>query len=177
VGGDITATFRIFGAFGSQARSVAVREWEGPVGRWYTPLKDARLFREVYVPPMRGQTWTQDAIQADLVVGIDPVTGTVQGIDQIRPGYIKRDPIAWVGTHRHAPGGNQPYIPTYLFAYVLDLPSGAHTVQLPRDDRMWILAITVACQPSRLRPSGALYAADLPEPMVAVSNPTGGKRR
>ena len=37
----------------------------------------------------------------------DPRPGAVSGIDQIRPGFVKRDEIAWIGTHRHAPEGNQ----------------------------------------------------------------------
>jgi alpha-mannosidase len=177
VGGDVPATFRILGNAGSPAAAINIREWEGPVGRWHTPLKDTRLFREVYVPPMRGQSWTQDAIQADLVVGVDPASGVIQGIDQIRPGFVKRDEIAWVGTHRHAPDGNQPYIPTYLFAYAIPLLPGARSVQLPGNDRLRILAMTVARQPERLRPAGALYAADLPEPTVTVATPATQKQR
>jgi hypothetical protein len=65
------------------------------------------------MPPMRGQSWTQEAIQADLVVGVDPASGAVTGIDQIRPPFVKHDEIAYVGTHRHSPGGNQPYIPPH----------------------------------------------------------------
>jgi alpha-mannosidase len=177
VGGDVPATFRILGNGASPAAAINIREWEGPVGSWYTPLKDARLFREVVVPPMRGQSWTQDAIQADLVVGVNPANGMVQGIDQIRSGYAKRDEIAWVGTHRHAPGGNQPYLPTYLFTYTLALPPGARSVQLPSSDRLRILAMTVARQPERLRPAGALYAADLPEPQAAGSTRPADQRR
>jgi alpha-mannosidase len=177
VGGDIPATFRLLGNAGSQPTSIDinVREWEGPVGRWFTPLKDTRLFREFIIPPMRGQSWTQEAIQADLVVGVDPATSTVTGIDLIRPGYIKRDEVAWVGTHRHSPGGNQPYIPTYLFAYAIDLPAGARSVQLPNDDRLRIMAMTAARQASRVKQSSALYAADLPEMKAAVANQAGGK--
>jgi alpha-mannosidase len=176
VGGDVPASFRILGSAGFSTASINIREWEGPVGRWYTPLKDTRLFREVYVPPMRGQSWTQEAIQADLVVGVDPATGMIQGIDQIRPGYVKRDEIAWVGSHRHAPDGNQPYIPTYLFAYAIPLLPGARSVQLPSNDHLRILAMTVARQPARLLPAAALYAADLPEPAAPVSIPAADKR-
>jgi alpha-mannosidase len=171
VDGGVRAKFGFTGTAGSAPASIdlVVREWEGPVGRWFTPLRDTRLFREVFVPPMRGQSWTQDAIQADLVVGVDPATGAVTGIDQIRPGYVKRDVIAWVGSHRHSPEGNQPYIPTYLFAYEIDLPAGAGAIQLPDEGRLRILAITAARMPPRLIPSAALYAPDLPELQVGKS--------
>ena len=179
VDGDVPATFRISGNTGSQPASanLVVRAWEGPIGRWYTPLKDTRLFRAVFVPPMRGQSWTQEAIQADLVVGVDPATGAVTGIDQIRPGFVNRDEIAWVGTHRHSPEGNQPYIPTYLFAYTIDLPAEARTIQLPSEDRLRILAMTVVRQLDRLKPSGALYAADLPEARTTITSQTSGKHK
>ena len=48
VGGDVPATFTITNNAGGRVASatVTVREWEGPVGRWFTPLEDTHLFRE-----------------------------------------------------------------------------------------------------------------------------------
>jgi hypothetical protein len=110
----------------------------------------------------KGQTWTAEAIQSDLVVSYDAATGIVSGIDQIRRAFVKRDEIAWVGSHRHAPEGNQAYIASYLFAYDIDLPRGVREVRLPNDDRIRILAVTATRNPFRLWPTTALYAADLP---------------
>jgi len=112
----------------------------------------------------RGQTWTADAIQEDLVVSYNPATGNVSGIDQIRPGFVKRDEVAYVGTHRHAPDGDQVYIPTYLFVYAIDLPPALQEVQLPSNDKVRIFAITVAHQRYHLWPATRLYAANLAEP-------------
>jgi hypothetical protein len=143
-----------------------VREWQGPIGQWDSRLKEARQLREVYVAPMtRGQSWTAEAIQDDLVVSYDPATGTVSGIDQIRPGFVKRDEVAWVGTHRHGPDGNQPYIASYIFAYAIDLPPGTRAVRLPNDPRIRIFAMSAARVPYHLWPARALYAAELPERM------------
>jgi alpha-mannosidase len=111
----------------------------------------------------RGQSWTPEAIQNDLVVSYDPATGVVSGIDQIRPGFVKRDEVAWVGTHRHAPDGNQPYIASYIFAYVIDLPPGAREVRLPNDPRIRVFAMTVGREPYHLWPAAALYSSDLAE--------------
>ncbi len=163
VGGDITTTI---GVASSAPQTIGVREWQAPIGQWDSRLKEPRQLREVYVAPMTsGQSWTAEAIQADLVVRYDPASGAVSGIDQIRPGFVKRDEIAWVGTHRHAPEGNQPYIPSYLFAYAIDLPPGAREVTLPSDSRLRILAMSVVRQPPRVWPATALYASDLAEPM------------
>ena len=135
------------------------------MGQWDSRLKEPRQLREVSVAPMtRGQSWTADAIDQDLVVKYDPATGVVKGIEQIRRGFVKRDEIAWVGTHRHGPKGNQPYITSYIFSYAIDLPLGAREVRLPDDPRIRIMAMTAVRVPSRLWPTTALYASDLPEP-------------
>src|SRR5262249_4745442 len=95
-------------------QSLTIREWQGPIGQWDSRLKEPRQLREVSVAPMtRGQTWTADAIDQDLVVQYDVSSGVLKGIDQIRRGFVKREEIAWVGTHRHDRSGNQPYIASY----------------------------------------------------------------
>jgi alpha-mannosidase len=161
VGGDVTTTIDV----GAKAQQqITVREWQGPIGQWDSRLKEPRQLREVQVAPMtRGQSWTAEAIQDDLVVSYNPATGTVSGIDQIRPGFVKRDEVAWVGTHRHGPNGNQPYIASYIFVYAIDLPPGARAVRLPNDPRIRIFAMTVARVPYHLWPARALYSAELAE--------------
>ena len=86
------------------------------------------------------------------------------GIDQIRPGFVKRDEIAWLGTHRHAPEGNQIYIASYIFKYAIDLPAGAKDLLLPSNDYVRILAATAVNEPARLTAAGPLYAIDMKEP-------------
>jgi hypothetical protein len=110
-----------------------------------------------------GQTWTADAINQDLVVQYDVASGVLKGIDQIRRGFVKRDEIAWVGTHRHDPKGNQPYIGSYLFLYAIDLPAGTRELRLPNDDRIRIMAITLARAPYKFWPASTLYSTDLPD--------------
>lgn len=163
VDGDVPATFA-FGAAGRTpvARAVTVREWQGPIGQWYSPLKNNRMLREVVVPDIPRQTWLESAIANDMVTHVDPVTGIVTGIDQIRPAYVKRDEIAWVGTHRHAPDGNQIYIPSYVFLYKLDIPAGATTVRLPASEKLRIVAMTAVREDARVVPGRLLFAADLP---------------
>jgi alpha-mannosidase len=161
IDGDQEVKFRV----GADEKSIVIREWQGPIGQWDSRLKSPWQLREVYVPPITsGQTWAAEAIQADLVVSYDPTTGNVNGIDQIRPGFVKRDEVAYVGTHRHAPDGNQPYIPTYLFLYAIDLPPGLQQVRLPNNSNVRILAVTVVHDRYRLWPAIPLYAVDLNEP-------------
>jgi alpha-mannosidase len=168
VGGDAMTRFTLKNRPSGQSDSISilVREWQGPVGQWFSQLNEPRLLREKFVPAMRGQTWTEDAIRADMVTQFDPATGVLSGIEKIRPAFVKRDEIAWVGTHRHAPDGNQIYTPSYFFVYAIDLPPGASELQLPKDERIRILAMSLTREPWRLRPAVALYAPDLPEIIV-----------
>ena len=143
---------------------IIIREWQGPIGQWDSRLKTPRQLREVHVAPMtRGQTWAAEAIQNDLVVSYDPATGNVSGIDQIRPGFVKRDEVAYVGTHRHAPEGDQVYIPAYLFLYAIDLPPALQQVQLPNNSKIRIFAVTLARGRHHLWPATTLYAGNLTE--------------
>jgi alpha-mannosidase len=76
----------------------------------------------------------------------------------ITPGFIKRAPVAWFASHRHtADGSNEPYAYSYLFAYAIDLPANGGTVTLPNNDRIRILAMTVAREGQQVRPVQPLY--------------------
>jgi alpha-mannosidase len=168
VGGDVPMRVDVRGPVPLSSRTgdrpLLIREWQGPVGQWWSRLKEPSALREPFVPQRAGQggTPTQQEIQAGLVVSWNQQTGEVSGIENIRPGFVKRDEIAWIGTHRHAPNGNQIYVASYLFMYAIDLPRGARTLVLPTNDRVRIMAITAVREPAPVRPATLLYAADLP---------------
>ncbi len=162
VGGDVPAAFGV----GTGTRSFTVREWQGPVGQWDSRLEEPSALREPFVPAPRGNqgvstTPSQQEIQSGLVVQWNPTTGEVSGIENIRPGFVKRDEIAWVGTHRHAPGSNQIYVASYVFAYAIDLPAGVREIRLPSNRNVRILAATAVREPARVRPATTLYAVEL----------------
>ena len=149
VGGDVQAMFSL----GGSARELTVQEWEGAIGQWDSRLKDLSAMREPFVPASpRGVPSVEGEVRNGMAVQWDPQTFAVTSLDQLRPGFLKRDEVAWVGTHRHARSGNQVYIMSYIFAYALDIPAGAHTVVLPSDDRLRIFAITVSQEPAPVRP-------------------------
>ncbi len=86
----------------------------------------------------------------------------------IKPGYIKRADLAWYCSHHHsAAGENVPYAYSYLFAYPIDLPAGAKTITLPNDDRIRILAISVADENPAVKPAQPLYDVLPPPPTTA----------
>ncbi len=82
----------------------------------------------------------------------------------LKPGFIKRADLAWYASHHHdAAGKNVPYSYSYLFAYSLDLPPGAKTLRLPKNDKIRILAISVANENVEAKPAQPLYDM-LPSP-------------
>ncbi|MBC8103794.1 MAG: hypothetical protein H7Z41_14560, partial [Cytophagales bacterium] len=77
----------------------------------------------------------------------------------ITPGFIKRDPVAWCSDHwRLADGTNDAYRFCYLYRYALDVPDGVTTLTLPRNERVRILAATLAQNPNAdTTPAAPLY--------------------
>jgi alpha-mannosidase len=139
---DQKATFRI----GEKSTDLTIQEWTGFIGQW-----DDRIWKT-----------TEDPIQQR--PGTPPGTpvrtrpnpyGEMTGL---RPGFIKRADIAWFSSQRRAADGSaEPYAYSYLFAYALDVPPGARTLTLPDNDRIRILAVTVADEPWVITPAHPLY--------------------
>jgi alpha-mannosidase len=143
--GDRRATFRV----GERASELNVEDWGGFVGQW-----DTRQWRagERQVPP--GASAETAARIREPEYRQDPyaeMTG-------IRPGFIKPATIAWFASHHHNQQGvSEPYAYSYLFAYALDIPSGAKTLTLPDDDKIRVMAVTVSDEGARAWPAQALF--------------------
>lgn len=139
---DQKATFRV----GNLSTDLIIQEWTGFVGQW-----DDRIWKttEQQTPPPAGAPpGTPPRIRTNPY-------GEMVGL---RPGFIKRADIAWFSSQRRAADGSaEPYAYTYLFAYALDIPAGARTLTLPDNERIRIMAITVADEPWVLRPAQPLY--------------------
>jgi len=139
VGGDVEGPFKVQG--GRSAGNpipIKVQEWTGLIGQW-----DSRL---AYDQPDGG---TQV-----VTLGKD---GKIEGLENLKPAFVKRDNLAWVGTHRHSPTENEPNIFCYLFKYRIDLPDGATAITLPDNDRIRVFAMTA----SRNSADDAVPAGDL----------------
>jgi len=172
VGGNVPTVVTV----GGRAQAVTVHEWEGAIGQWDSRLKEPGALREPFVPSTRNGTPSTAEVREGMLTPWDPRTFGVApaDIDRIRRGFVTRDEIAWIGTHRHAPDGNQVYIMSYLFKYAFDVPPGARGITLPSESRLRILAATAARGPARVEPARALYASDLPEP---IALPTLSEKR
>jgi len=142
INGDQKATFRV----GSKAKDLTIQEWTGFIGQW-----DDRIWRTTEEPiPLR-----PNAPPGTPVRTRPNVYGEMIGL---RPGFIKRAEVAWFSSQRRAADGSaEPYAYSYLFAYAIDLPPGARTLTLPDNERIRILAVTVANEPWSMNPVHPLY--------------------
>ena len=140
--GDQKGTFRI----GDRTAELTVQDWTGFVGQW-----DDRIWKttEETIPPRQG---------APSGTPVRTRTNTYGEMVGIRPGFIKRDDIAWFTSQRRAADGSaEPYMYSYLFAYAIDIPKGAKTLVLPDNERIRILAVSVADEPWVVTPAHPLY--------------------
>ena len=143
--GDQKGVFRL----DDKATELTIQEWTGFIGQW-----DDRMWRpaEQVVQARPGAPATGGSTRPR--VRFNEYAEMVG----IRPGYIKRADVAWFASHRHNSAGNaEPYNYSYLYAYTLDLAAGTKKLTLPNNDRIRIMAISVAKDAPALRPVQPLY--------------------
>ena len=142
-GGDQKAAFRV----GEKQVELNVQDWTGFIGQW-----DNRIWKTT--EEVIRQSVASAAAGAPPRVRVNPY-GEMTGL---RPGFIKRADVAWFSSQRRDAAGNpEPYQYSYLFAYAIDMPQGARTLALPDNERIRILAVTVADEPHVVIPAQPLY--------------------
>jgi hypothetical protein len=68
-------------------------------------------------------------------------------VTEITPAFLKGDNIAWYASHCHSPKGNAAYQYSYLYKYAFNIPNGAKSITLSRNEAIKIFAMTVANDP------------------------------
>lgn len=82
----------------------------------------------------------------------------VQDASRMTPGFIKRDAVAWVSTHLHdAQGKNRAYQQGYFFMYSLEISPQTREIILPSNDRIRIMAISLADNANNVTPAQELF--------------------
>ena len=76
-------------------------------------------------------------------------------------GFLKDASVAYVGTHRHSPGADEPYESTYMFRVDIPLTAKDTEVQMPDDPNIVIFAATVSTQQPDLKPAAPLFETSL----------------
>jgi alpha-mannosidase len=161
--GDQQAVFKA----GAHSEQFTIENWGGFVGQW-----DTRLWKPAPDSVMEGDTPHPVPLRKDWAVSANHATWndvTYPGSPWwsprypedylgLAPGFIKPAALAWYASHHHTPDGlNEPYEYSYLFAYSMELPPHATTLVLPKNDKVRILAISVARENPQVRPAQPLY--------------------
>ena len=107
---------------------------------------------------------------ATFQAGLSKTTATVPfysgfigqwGHDGHTKGFLKDADVAYVGTHRHSAGADEPYEYTYMFRIAIPLPSNATEVQMPQDPNIIVFAATVTSQQPDLKSAAPLFQTSL----------------
>lgn len=152
--GDQSATFRA----GDKPVTLTVENWGGFIGQWDTRVwnieRDWAISADKAVwPPAEPQGGRGGGGQGQRLEPRYP-----DDYVGLKAGFVKPATLAWYASHHHnAAGLNVPYQYSYLFAYTLDLPAGAHTLTLPNNDKVRILAVSVAGENPSVAPVQPLY--------------------
>jgi alpha-mannosidase len=149
-GDDEKVTLRI----GNEVRELVIQNWGGFIGQWSDrQWKESEVQLSPRTPP--------PDVPPDIAALLKRTTALTDPYGQmvgITPGFIKRAPVAWFASHHHnAAGRNEAYAYAYLFAYTIDVPSGATTLTLPNNDQIRILALTGSNESAGVKPAQLLY--------------------
>jgi alpha-mannosidase len=155
--GDQAAAFRV----GGQTANLNIENWGGKIGQW-----DTRLWKnDIHTDKDWAVSANHAAWDPDPAKQHDPSQAKrdwspryPEDFAGFAPGFIKRADVAWYASHHHTPEGlNQPYEYSYLFAYAIDLPADAHTLTLPDNDKIRVMAVSVAQTNPAVKPAQPLY--------------------
>jgi alpha-mannosidase len=147
---------------------VTIQDWSGFIGQWDTrqwkPRPDSTTVRDAngsHQAPLR-KSWAVSANHAhwNLEDRGTPYWAPRYPDDYLGlvPGYIKHADLAWYVSHHHTPEGlNEPYAYSYLFVHAIELPDHAAMLTLPTNERIRILAISVAHEEPAVTPATPLY--------------------
>jgi alpha-mannosidase len=153
---------------GSRSSEVTVPAWNGFIGQW-----DATVWKPspATITVRNAEGTQQVALRKDWAISANHAQWDVADRGSpwwapkypddylgLVPGYIKRANLAWYASHHHTPEGlNQPYEYSYLFAIALDMEPGAHTLTLPENGKICILAVSVVSEGPGVTPAQPLY--------------------
>ena len=156
--GDQKAEFRV----GDHPTELNIEDWGGFIGQWDYRTWSEKQVAEPVPPEPAAEDHSPRAERARriraYVKAHGPIMRTEMEYAGLKPGYIKRAPVAWFASHNHAAdGSNQPYSYSYLFAYDVPIQSGAKTLTLPDNPRIRVLAISLAEEAPAVHPVHPLY--------------------
>jgi alpha-mannosidase len=149
--GDQTAAFRA----GAKTATLNIEDWGGFIGQWDTRIFKNQDDRNWAISAHHAPWPPADEQQREQRVPSPRYPEDYVGLE---PGYVKPAGLAWYASHHHtADGLNQPYQYSYLFAYSIPMAPGTRTITLPNNDKIRILAVSVAEENPELTQAQPLY--------------------
>jgi alpha-mannosidase len=170
--GDQTAAFRV----GAKTANLNIEDWGGFIGQWDTRIFKNQDDRNWAISAHHAPWPPADEQQREQRVPSPRYPEDYVGLE---PGYVKPASLGWYASHHHtADGLNQPYQYSYLFAYSIQMPQGARTLTLPDNDKIRILAVSVAEENPEISQAQPLYdTLNRTEPATATSSSSGSSQR
>jgi alpha-mannosidase len=83
--------------------------------------------------------------------------GEQSELSGIEPGFIEPAEVAWFASHHHTPQGDAFYEYSYLYKIPIELPKGAKSVRLPKNEHIFVLAATAIDGGPRIEPAAQLF--------------------
>ena len=158
--GDQRATFSV----GAKSTELTVQDWGGFIGQWDTRVWKNEPHINWDISAHHAVWPAKDLGERELRQRSPSYPDDYVGLEK---GFIKPAGLAWYASHHHtAEGLNSPYQYSYLFAYALDIPAGAHSLTLPKNDKIRILAISAAEENPVATPAEPLF-----DTLGSTSNP------
>lgn len=151
--GDQDVVFRV----GTKSIPVTVEDWGGFIGQWDTRLWKQGKQRD-WAIAAHNPVWPAPDVKDR--ESRYPSSRYPEDYMGLRNGFMKPAEVAWYASHHHTPDGrNQPYSYSYLFGYSLEIPAGAKTLTLPKNDKVRVLAVSVARTSPTVTPAAPLFDA------------------
>ncbi len=149
--GDQPAEFKA----GEKAVNLNIQDWSGFIGQWDTRIWKSPPEREWAISANHAAWPPADEQQREARPQSPRYPEDYVGLEA---GYVKPASLAWYASHHHtADGLNEPYQYSYLFAYSMEVPENTGTLTLPNNDKIRILAVSVAEEEPSLNPAQPLY--------------------
>jgi len=149
--GDQRATFSV----GTKSTELTIQDWGGFIGQWDTRLWKNEPHFNWDISAHHAVWPAKDLDERELRRPSPSYPDDYVGLER---GFIKPAGLAWYASHHHtAEGLNTPYQYSYLFAYALNVPAGANSLTLPKNDKIRILAITAAEENPVTTPAEPLF--------------------
>ena len=149
--GDQKAEFQL----GDKTVPLKIQDWSGFIGQWDTRIWKNQLERDWAISANHAVWPAADVAERERRA---PSPRYPEDYVGLQAGYVKPAGLAWFASHHHTAAGlNEPYQYSYLFAYSIAVDGKTRTLKLPDNDKIRVLAVSVAEENPEVTPAQPLF--------------------